>query len=283
MDEVILTLNAGSSTLKFAIFELNAARAPEDLSLIARGVLDETAVSPNLSLSDNKGVEILNEPVDADHVSRAADLVPQLLDRSRSVLGARRIRAIGHRIVHGGDRYLGPTVLTDDVLSDLEGLDGLAPLHQPQNLAAARAAKSASPDALQVGAFDTSFHQTLSETARRFGLPRRFEQAGLRRYGFHGLSYDWLVRRLSTIDPELARGRVIYAHLGSGASLCAVRAGTSVDTTMGLTALDGLVMSTRCGALDPGLVLHLLRGVGCRRRTLQTYYTKDPGCWAFPG
>ena len=258
MNDVILTLNAGSSTLKFAFFEVSTALAAEDLRLIARGQIDEFAASPRLRLFASDGGLVLDEPIEAQSTGNAADLLPQLLHRCQSAIGSRTLRAVGHRIVHGGDRYLGPTALSDDVLDDLETLDSLAPLHQPQNLAAARTARAAVPDALHVGAFDTAFHQTMSPTARRFGLPRWLEHEGLKRFGFHGLSYEWLVRRLSIIDPVLAAGRVIYAHLGSGASLCAVRSGRSVDTTMGLSTLDGLVMSTRCGALDPGVVLHLL-------------------------
>ena len=262
MNDVILTLNAGSSTLKFAFFEVSTALAPEDLRLIARGQVDEFSATPRLRAFDEDGDILLDEPIETASKSNAADLLPELLRRCESAIGSRTLRAVGHRIVHGGDRYLGPTVLSDEVLDDLETLDSLAPLHQPQNLAAARTARLAFPEALHVGAFDTAFHQTMSPTARRFGLPRWLEQEGLRRFGFHGLSYEWLARQLSIIDPGLAARRVIYAHLGSGASLCAVRGGRSVDTTMGLTALDGLIMSTRCGALDPGVVLHLLSARG---------------------
>jgi len=283
VNDVILTLNAGSSSLKFAFFDVTSARAPEDLHLVLRGQIDETVAAPRLSAKDQSGNVILDGPIETVSVTNAANLLPLLLERCRSAIDGRSVRAVGHRIVHGGDRYLGPTPLSDAVLDDLENLDSLAPLHQPQNLAAARIARTAIPDARHVGTFDTAFHQTLSPTARRLGLPRRLEQEGLRRFGFHGLSYEWLVRRLSLIDPALAAGRVIYAHLGSGASLCAVDSGRSVDTTMGLTTLDGLVMSTRCGALDPGVVLHLLSARGMSGAEISDLLYKKSGLLGVSG
>lgn len=283
MNDVILTLNAGSSSLKFAFFDVSSARAPEDMGLLLRGQIDETVAAPRLWAKDQTGVVVLDGPIETDFVANAANLLPLLLERCRSVMGGRPLRAVGHRIVHGADRYLGPTLLNDAVLDDLESLDSFAPLHQPQNLAAARVAQTAIPDALHVGTFDTAFHQTLTPTARRLGLPRRLEQEGLRRFGFHGLSYEWLVRQMSLIDPALAAGRVIYAHLGSGASLCAVDAGRSVDTTMGLTTLDGLVMSTRCGALDPGVVLYLLSERGMSGVEISDLLYKQSGLLGVSG
>jgi len=283
VNDAIFTLNAGSSTLKFAFYEVSSALAPEDLRLMARGRIDETTSPPTFTLSDHEGGVLRDEPIETQSASNAAERLPMLLERCQSAMGALTLRAVGHRIVHGGDRYLGPTPLSEEVLNDLESLDRLAPLHQPQNLAAARIAKAALPKALHVGAFDTAFHQTLSSTARRFGLPRQLESEGLRRYGFHGLSYEWLVRRLSMIDPSLALGRLILAHLGSGASLCAVHGGRSVDTTMGLTALDGLVMSTRCGALDPGVILYLLSARGMSGADITDLLYKKSGLLGVSG
>jgi acetate kinase len=167
--------------------------------------------------------------------------------------------AISHRVVHGGAEFDQPVEITPAVFARLEGLAPLAPLHQPHNLAVIRAAQALAPKALQVACFDTAFHRTMPAVAQRLGLPRAWEAAGVRRYGFHGLSYAYLVKALHKVDPELAQGRVVFAHLGSGASLCATRAGRSVETTMSFSTLDGLVMGSRCGALDPGAVLHLLR------------------------
>ena len=283
MNDVIMTLNAGSSTVKFAFFDVSEALAPEDLRLILRGQIDESSASRRLQAFDREGRVVLDEPLDAQLATQSCDPLPYLLERSRSLIGSGTVLAVGHRIVHGADRYLGPTVLSEEVLDYLESLDSLAPLHQPQNLAAARMAQIAIPQALHVGAFDTAFHQTISPTTRRYGLPRQLEQEGLRRFGFHGLSYEWLTRRLSIVDPTLAAGRVIYAHLGSGASLCAVHCGRSVDTTMGLTALDGLVMSTRCGALDPGVVLHLLSARGMSGAEITDLLYKKSGLLGVSG
>ena len=177
-------------------------------------------------------------------------------------LGSDRLVACGHRIVHGGDLFSAPARLTPAVMAQLEGLDALAPLHQPHNLSAARAAMAARPEAPQIGVFDTAFHQTICPLVRRYGLPFALEDKGIHKYGFHGLSYTWLTRRLRAIDHDLASRRIIFAHLGAGASLCATVDGQSCDTTMGFTALDGLVMSTRSGSVDPGVVLHLMSAEG---------------------
>jgi acetate kinase len=172
------------------------------------------------------------------------------------------VQVVGHRVVHGGERFHEPAVLSEETMAALEALSPLAPLHQPQSLAAVRAIAALRPGLLQVACFDTAFHRTLPPAARRLGLPREWGERGMRRYGFHGLSYEYLCSRLRALDPALAAGRVVLAHLGAGSSLCAVRAGVSVETTMGFSALDGLVMATRCGALDPGAVLHLIQREG---------------------
>lgn len=169
------------------------------------------------------------------------------------------IKAIGHRIVHGGIRFIAPVRIDDQIMAELRNLEPLAPLHQPHNLAAIRACARLAPDAPRVACFDTAFHHTIGPIGRRLGLPRAYDDAGVRRYGFHGLSYKFIAQRLRAIDPGLAGGRVIVAHLGNGASLCSMRDGRSIDTTMGFTALDGLLMGTRPGTLDPGAVTYLMR------------------------
>ena len=229
MSDAVLAVNAGSSSLKFALFELRGEDAPR---------------------------EAFRDQIDG--VVEAADL-HAVLARADAHLGANRLLAAGHRVVHGGTRFVAPVLVDQAVLEALEALTPLAPLHQPHNLAPIRALAAARPGLAQVACFDTAFHATMPDEASRLALPRAISDSGVRRYGFHGLSYEYIARRLGVVAPALAGGRVIVAHLGNGASLCAMDAGRSVDTTMGFTALDGLVMGTRPGTLDPGAVLYLMR------------------------
>lgn len=240
----VLTLNAGSSSLKFALFEGERAKL--------RGEVESIDEAPTVSVRDNAG-EAMEGPVLAGRGHEA--VLPGLLDWVGSHLGGGGLDAVGHRVVHGGERD-GPALVDDALLVELERLSPLAPLHQPHNLAAVAAVARAQPGLRQVACFDTAFHRTLPDVARRHALPDRF---GMRRYGFHGLSFEWVAGQLPA---GLARGRVVVAHLGSGASLCAMVGGRSVETTMGTTPLDGLVMGTRCGSLDPGVVLALVRQHG---------------------
>lgn len=226
----ILTLNAGSSSLKFSVFAGDTDTAAR-LTLLHRGEV----------------------------AGLGADALHQVLDLLDAV---GKIDAVGHRVVHGGDRYAQPVLIDARVLADLHGLTPLAPLHQPQALAAIEALTRRDAALPQIACFDTAFHQTQPEVARRFGLPRALHDAGVKRYGFHGLSYEYIAEVLPRILGAHADGRVIVAHLGNGASLCGLRERKSVATTMGFTPLDGLLMGTRCGALDPGVVLHLLRSNG---------------------
>jgi acetate kinase len=182
-----------------------------------------------------------------------------VFDRCKAELGAHRLVGVGHRVVHGGVKYSAPVTVTSEVLAELERLVPLAPLHQPHNLAAIKAAINAMPSVPQVACFDTAFHRTQPEVAQLFALPRRFTDEGVRRYGFHGLSYEYIASVLPGLDPRAAVGRTVVAHLGNGASMCAMRGGRSVATTMSFTPADGLVMGTRTGALDPGVMLYLMR------------------------
>ena len=241
----VLTINAGSSSLKFALFE--GARG------VLRGAFEDITEAPTASATGADGTRL--DPPKVEGVGHEA-VLPALLDWVQQHLEGSAIAAVGHRIVHGGDRFAGPAPIDDAVLAEIEALCPLAPLHQVHNVAAIRAVTAAQPGMRQVACFDTAFHGTMPAVARRMALPGRL---GLRRYGFHGLSYEWIAGRL---PPGLAAGRTIVAHLGSGASLCALLAGRSVDTTMGMTPLDGLVMGTRCGSLDPGAVLYLLQQRG---------------------
>lgn len=243
----LLTLNAGSSSIKFGVY-LNAAE-PELLML---GQVENLGPVAQLLVSypEKKTIEI----GPADHNTA----VQAILEAIEPTLQGHVVTGVGHRIVHGGKTFTGPVELTDHVMAQLETLVPLAPLHQPHNLAAVRAAQAAFPGAAQIGCFDTSFHQGHPFVNDAFAIPRRFYEKGVRRYGFHGLSYDYITDTLQRDHAILARGRVIVAHLGNGASMCAVKNGQSIGSTMGFSALDGLPMGTRCGQLDPGVLLYLM-------------------------
>ena len=201
----------------------------------------------------------------------------------RSKYGGSRVVGVGHRVVHGGARFTGPTVVNPEVLAALRELVPLAPLHQPHNLAAIEAVSERLPDVPQVACFDTSFHRGQPAVAELIPLPHDLRRSGLQRYGFHGLSYEYIASVLPEVAPEIAHGRVIVAHLGSGASLCALRAGKSVDSTLGFTALDGLCMGTRPGTLDPGVVLHLFQGLKLSAKEVETLLYKKSGLLGISG
>ena len=252
MPDTVLVLNSGSSSIKFGLFDVSAAEP----SLLCKGLLDEHEARPRLVVKGPAGEDLFEtrrDAPDADGGHLFADVLGFIEDR----FGEHSLRAVGHRIVHGGPDYSGPVVLTDDIAAKLEALTPLAPLHQPRSLTPVRAFAAIRPGLTQIACFDTAFHHGLAPPASRFAIPRRFEARGVRRYGFHGLSFEYVAGRLSEIAPELATRRTVIAHLGNGASLCALRDGRSIDTTMGLTPLDGLVMGTRCGTIDPGVLLYL--------------------------
>ncbi|QQO13406.1 acetate/propionate family kinase [Bradyrhizobium diazoefficiens] len=254
MSEAVLVLNSGSSSIKFGLFDISAAEP----TLLCKGLLDEHEAKPRLVMKSPAGENLFEthrEVSDADSGHLFSDVLGFVEDR----FGGHRLRAAGHRIVHGGPDYSGPVELTDDVYARLEALSPLAPLHQPRCLEPVRTIAAIRPDLTQIACFDTAFHHSMAPPASRFAIPRRYDERGIRRYGFHGLSFEYVGRRLAEIAPELAARRTVVAHLGNGASLCALRDGRSIDTTMGLTPLDGLVMGTRCGTLDPGVLLYLLQ------------------------
>ena len=255
----VVTLNAGSSSIKFALFELDGG----DPVALALGLVDAVGRQRRLKVHDAAGASI------GDVEWQAAAGAPFHTDALSRVLEWRRERfpnanvvAAGHRVVHGGMHYDAPTVIDDAVLADLQALVPLAPLHQPHNIAGILAAREAWPHVLQVACFDTAFHRGHPFVNDVFALPRRFYEEGVRRYGFHGLSYEYIVGKLRQISPHNAAGRVVVAHLGNGASMCAIRDGLSVASSMGFTALDGLPMGTRCGQLDPGVLLYLMQEKG---------------------
>lgn len=258
MTQVILTLNAGSSSLKFALFAANR----EGVTPRLRGKIENIGSAPHMVAVDAEGVALVDRHWAADAALEHEAFLAPLLEWIDEQLGEDRLAAIGHRVVHGGAAFSSPVVVSEAVLTALDALSPMAPLHQPHNLAAIRAAQAARPDLPQVACFDTAFHSGHADVVTRFALPRGWHEQGVRRYGFHGLSYEYVAKRLQTLDPALLAGKVLVAHLGAGASLCAIKAGRSIDTTMGFTALDGLVMGTRCGALDPGVILYLQQQAG---------------------
>ncbi|MDQ2803886.1 MAG: acetate kinase, partial [Pseudomonadota bacterium] len=254
----ILTLNAGSSSLRFALFDAEIA-AGGDMQATARGEVANLDGTPHLLAYDTTGTVIADQHWPAEKPPGFETVLHTLLAFADDHLGQRGLAAVGHRVVHGGADHVAPAEVTSALLADLEALTALDPLHMPHNIAPIHAVAAARPTLPQVVCFDTAFHHTLPLVARSFALPRDLQAAGVRRYGFHGLSYEYIAGRLARDAPALARGRVIVAHLGSGASLCALQDGRSVATTMGFSTLDGLVMATRCGSLDPGVLLYLAR------------------------
>jgi len=242
-----LVINAGSSSTKFALYD-------EALAELARGQVAGIGTHPRFLAGG--GEETLPDGI--DH----AQALDRILAAVQSHLGDRPLLAAGHRVVHGGLTYAAPQRIDLRVLADLQALATLAPLHQPHNLAAIRDLAARRPGLPQVACFDTAFHRGHAPEADRFAIPRELHDKGIRRYGFHGLSYQHVAEVLAARHPALAAGRVVVAHLGAGSSLCALRGGRSLDTTMGFTALDGLPMATRPGALDPGVLLHLLSTEG---------------------
>ena len=259
MSDVVLTINAGSSSLKFSVYQLDQHDRP---SLAAKGQVEGIGTSPRLLAEDAAGQVLVDRRWPDDHSLGHAEFFRVIGSWLREQFSDAVLLGVGHRVVHGGIDYARPVRIESGVLAKLETLCPLAPLHQPHNLAGIRAVAAAQPDLPQVACFDTAFHRGHPALADWFALPRRFHDEGIRRYGFHGLSYEYIASVLPEVAPEIAGGRVVVAHLGSGASMCAMAAGRSIDSTMGFTALDGLPMGTRCGALDPGVVLHLNRAYG---------------------
>lgn len=256
MRDVILVINAGSSSIKFSVFDMGAGYAP---SLFLRGQIEGIATHPRLVAHDARGELLVKNSFDPGDLQNHDDAMSELAGWLRTAIRDARLVAAGHRVVHGGPMFAAPVLVDDEVLDRLEPLSRLAPLHQPANLSAIRALRGAFPKLPQVACFDTAFHRVHPELADRFAIPDALYREGVRRYGFHGLSYEYIMRRLPALAPREAQGRVVVCHLGSGASMCAIKSGRSLDSTMGFTALDGLPMGTRCGALDPGVVIHLIR------------------------
>ena len=279
MADHLLVLNAGSSSLKFRVFGRPRKGA---LDLEARGQIEGLGTSPRLTVQDAQGETLADAALEAGlkHGEPALDAIAKWL---QSRFAGEGVLGVGHRVVHGGPVYAAPVKVDKRTFADLKTLEPLAPLHLPYNLAAIEAVFARLPDVPQVACFDTSFHRGRAPVAELVPLPKKFRDAGLQRYGFHGLSYEYIASVLPETAPEIAAKRVVVAHLGSGASLCAMKNGRSVDTTLGFTALDGLCMGTRPGSLDPGAVLHLVQGMGLSGGEIETLLYKKSGLLGISG
>lgn len=276
MKGCISVINSGSSSIKFSLFD----HLEEDaLHLVFSGQVEGIGVSPHFKAKDEAGAKIEelswpNSPENS-HEKLLAFII-DWIRKHRRQLGL-ELMGVGHRVVHGGDKYSEPMVVNSEVLKILENYIPLAPLHQPHNLNTIRSVMKLGVDIPQVACFDTAFHHTNPAVAQQFGLPRQLSEKGIRRYGFHGLSYEFIARKLRSIAPGEAAGRVVVAHLGSGASMCAMHNGISIASTMGFSAMDGLMMGTRPGNLDPGVVLYLIENEGYRVEELTELFYKKSG------
>ena len=280
MDDFALVLNAGSSSLKFCVFQRPDG---ERWRLGARGQIEGIGTSPRLSVKDANLRKVADEELDPSTVQNGSDAIGALSVWLKSQYSGAKVLGVGHRVVHGGPKFTRPVVITPEVLADLKELTPLAPLHQPYNLAAIEAVFDRMPEVPQVACFDTSFHRNHAPVADLIPLPREICKGGLQRYGFHGLSYEYIATTLPEVAPEIARSKVIVAHLGSGASLCALKDGQSVDTTMGFTAVEGLCMGTRPGSIDPGAVLYLFQNLGLSVKEVETILYKKSGLLGISG
>ena len=279
MNDAILVLNAGSSSIKFSVFPGDGR--PKRSALLCDGECEGIGDRLHFIAKDRAGKLLADEyPQGVTHEGALAALLGWLERRFQDY----RLVGAGHRIVHGGSRYTAPVRIDESVIEELRGLTPLAPLHQPHHLAAIAAVSTLHPTLPQIACFDTAFHHTQPEVATAFALPRRLSAEGIRRYGFHGLSYEYIASVLPDIlGPQVADGRVVVAHLGSGASMCALHERKSVATTMGLTALDGLPMSRRCGNLDPGVVLYLMQEKGMTVAQVSDLLYHDSGLLGVSG
>jgi acetate kinase len=277
--DAILVVNAGSSSVKFQIFGIAEAGA---LRRVVKGQVDGIATRPRLAAKAADGSALIDKaypPGEIADVPAAIAVVASWLRETQSL----DLLAVGHRVVHGGPKYDRPVVIDETAVANLEKYVSLAPLHQPNNLAPIRTLLKSRPRLLQVACFDTAFHHGHSAVADHYAIPDHFYAEGVRRYGFHGLSYEYIARRLREIAPTVAAGRVIVAHLGSGASMCALANGRSVESTMGFTALDGIPMGTRPGQIDPGVLLYLLMERGMQPGAVQDLLYRDSGLKGLSG
>jgi acetate kinase len=278
MSDCLLTVNAGSSSLKFALFAL------EGLACRAIGQIEGLGGDPALSIKDGSGQQLVSDPLAGErHVADHASALALVLAELKRLFPEARVVGVGHRVVHGGLAHAAPVRVTPEIAAALGKLSPLAPLHQPHNLSGIAAAQAAFAEVPQVACFDTAFHRAHPFVNDAFALPRALYDEGVRRYGFHGLSYEYVTGKLAEIAPFHAEGRVVVCHLGSGASMCAIRAGHSVASTMGFSALDGLPMGTRPGQLDPGVLLYLMDEKGMGAKAISDLLYKQSGLKGLSG
>jgi acetate kinase len=279
MSEAIAVLNAGSSSIKFSLFAVDG----EQLDLVMRGQVERLNASPRFVARDRDGKTIAERSWDAGALLGHAGAIDHLLAFLRERIGSDRLVGVGHRVVHGGLDFSAPVRMTPEILGHLGRYVPLAPLHQPHNLGPIRLLFEREPGLAQVACFDTAFHRAIPDIAQRFALPSAMHDAGVRRYGFHGLSYEYIAAMLSSFDGAAAKGRTIVLHLGNGSSMCALHAGRSVATTMGFTAVEGLLMGTRSGALDPGVLLYLMDQRGMDARAIERLIYDESGLLGVSG
>ena len=278
--ETILVVNAGSSSIKFQLFEVGAR---DRLKRRFKGQIEGIGTHPRLIAKNPEGELLVDETWPGAEVNTVPAALDKVIGFLRPQIGGKLPVVVGHRVVHGGPDYSAPTVISERVVDRLARFVPLAPLHQPNNLAPIKAILQRQPQVLQVACFDTAFHRDHPDVADRFAIPEAFYAEGVRRYGFHGLSYEYIARRLRDVAPEIADGRVVIAHLGSGASMCALASGKSVESTMGFTALDGLPMGTRPGQLDAGVVLYLMSEKGMSAKEIERLLYNDCGLKGISG
>ena len=273
----VLTFNPGSSSIKLGLFAIEAG-GPR---AFGKGVIDLRQSPRALHLTE--GDRRIDVPLKATKTDDLHDVIDETLGWIARHFATADLSAVGHRVVHGGDRFKGPARITDETLAAIEALVPLAPLHQPQSVDLIHAVRRLRPDLPQTASFDTAFHQSQSDLVRRFALPRHLFDEGVKHYGFHGLSYKFIAVRLSQLAPDLAAGKVVVAHLGSGASLCGLEAGVSRDTSMSFSTLDGIPMATRCGTLDPGVIIHLVKTRGMTIEAVENMLYHEAGLLGVSG
>lgn len=273
----IAVINAGSSSIKFAVY----ADGSGD-ELMFKGQVEKIGTAPRMTIASAAGDRLVEREWAASELDHHS-ATNVILDTAIELLGGRKVAGVGHRVVHGGTHYAAPVRIDAGVVENLAGFAPLAPLHQPHNLAPIRAILEGAPHMPQVACFDTAFHRAQPELAQLYAIPRELTAEGVRRYGFHGLSYEFISGRLSEIAPHLAAGRTVVCHLGNGASACALKGGRSHATSMGFTAVEGLVMGTRCGSIDPGVLIYLMDQHGMDARALEDLVYKKSGLLGVSG